>query len=157
MAVLLFGKNGQLGSELERQFQKKHEVISLDRAKADLTNPTQIATRISQYAPRIVINAAAYTAVDKAESEPELAQAINATAPGVMALAAREIGALFVHYSTDYVFDGMANSPYTEDHPTNPQSVYGATKLAGEKAAESAGGQYLILRTSWVYAKYGHN
>jgi len=157
MRVLLFGKNGQLGSELVRQLQEKHEVLSCDRNQADLTNLNQIWSLVAQHEPRVVINAAAYTAVDKAESEPEFAEIINAIAPGVMAQSAREMGALFVHYSTDYVFDGRANSPYDEDYPTSPQSVYGSTKLAGEKAVGAAGGDHLILRTSWVYARHGHN
>lgn len=157
MRVLLFGKNGQLGSELDLQLKERHEVISFDRNQADLTDLSQISTLIAQHAPQIVINAAAYTAVDKAESEAELASAINTIAPGVMAQAAKNIEALFIHYSTDYVFDGCAQVPYSEDHSTNPQSVYGSTKLAGEQAVASAGGQHLVLRTSWVYARSGQN
>ncbi len=157
MRLLLFGKNGQLGCELDDLLREKHEVLSLDRWQADLANARVVSSVITENIPQIVINAAAYTAVDKAESEPELATAINATAPGVMAQACKEVDALFIHYSTDYVFDGRAQMPYTEDHATNPQSIYGSTKLAGEQAVASAGGQYLIIRTSWVYARHGHN
>ncbi len=157
MRILLFGKNGQLGKELTRQLNEKYDVVSLARDDADLADSSEIVKLIKQHRPQIVVNAAAYTAVDKAESEPDVAHAINGTAPGVMARAARNIGALFVHFSTDYVFDGDATSPYHESDPTNPQSVYGCTKLAGEKTVQKATDRFLILRTSWVYAQHGHN
>lgn len=155
--ILLTGINGQLGWELQRTLQALGTVIALDRTQLDLANPDQIRAVLSEIKPAIIINPAAYTAVDKAESETELATAINATAPGVLAEAAKQLDALLVHYSTDYVFDGSKLSPYTEDDPTGPINLYGRSKLAGEQAIQSTGCRHLIFRTSWVYGLRGQN
>lgn len=155
--VLITGAKGQVGRALVASFGGSTEVIACDRSSMDLSNPDSIRARIREAAPEIIINAGAYTAVDKAESEPDLAMAINGTAPGVMAEEAKRSGALLIHYSTDYVFDGSKAGAWVEDDPVNPLSVYGATKLAGEKAIRNAGGRYLIFRTSWVYAPEGKN
>jgi dTDP-4-dehydrorhamnose reductase len=157
MKILVAGKNGQVGYELERSLQGLGEVIAVDRARMDLADLDQVRSVIRQTKPSLIINAAAYTQVDKAESEPELAMRINGEAPGVMAEEAKRIGASLVHYSTDYVFDGTKATPYTEDDVPNPINVYGHTKLAGEKAVQAAGIPYLILRTSWVYGTRGKN
>lgn len=133
------------------------EVIALGREEMNLANSDAIRARIREITPDIIVNAAAYTAVDKAESEPDLAMAINGTAPGIMAEEARRLGALLVHYSTDYVFDGAKTTPYTEEDTPNPLNVYGKTKLAGERAIQASGAPYLILRTSWVYSARGKN
>ena len=155
--ILLIGKNGQVGWELERTLASLGKVIAVDRKVVDLAKTDTIVAAIREVKPDIIVNAAAYTAVDKAESEPELAMAINGIAPGIMAEEARRINALLVHYSTDYVFDGTKIGPYTEQDAPNPQSVYGKTKLAGEQAVQSANGSHLILRTSWVYGGRGKN
>ncbi|HEY2467209.1 MAG TPA: dTDP-4-dehydrorhamnose reductase [Terracidiphilus sp.] len=155
--VLVTGARGQVGRALVASFAGSAEVIACDRNTLDLSNPESIRNRIREDAPEVILNAAAYTAVDKAESEPDLAMAINGHAPGVLAEEAKRAGALLIHYSTDYVFDGSKNKPWVEDDTTNPLSVYGATKLAGEQAIEKAGGRYLIFRTSWVYAPEGKN
>ena len=133
------------------------ELTALGRDELDLSSPAEIRARISAVRPTTIINAAAYTAVDKAESDKDVAHAINAAAPGVMAEEAAKIGALLVHYSTDYVFDGTKRTPYTEDDAPNPQSVYGETKLAGEVAVRQAGANHLIFRTAWIYSREGKN
>jgi dTDP-4-dehydrorhamnose reductase len=155
--VLLTGRNGQIGRELERILADTTELKALGRQELDLAESENIREAIRAFKPNLVLNAAAYTAVDKAESEEPLAHKINAEAPAVMAEEAKKIGAALVHYSTDYVFDGSKSQPYTEDDPTNPLSAYGRSKLAGEKAIEQIGGRYLILRTEWVYATRGKN
>jgi dTDP-4-dehydrorhamnose reductase len=157
LPILLTGKNGQVGRELHRLLARLGEVTAVDRQEMDLAKPGSISGPIREIRPRIIVNAAAYTAVDRAESEETLAHAINAEAPGVMAEEARRLGALMVHYSTDYVFDGKKGSPYVEDDPPNPQNVYGRTKLAGEIAVQQSGANHLIFRTEWVYAREGRN
>lgn len=155
--ILLTGKNGQVGWELQRTLMPLGKVVALDVADLDLADPAAIREAVRSIRPQIIVNPAAYTAVDKAESEPALAQAINAEAPGVFAEEARALGAWMVHYSTDYVFDGAKSGAYLETDIPNPQSVYGRTKLAGEEVVRAAGGKHLILRTSWVYGSRGHN
>lgn len=155
--VLVTGAQGQVGRALLAAFDGTAEVIACDRGTLDISNPDAIRTKIREAAPDVIINAGAYTAVDKAESEPDFAMAINGRAPGVLAEEAKRAGALLIHYSTDYVFDGSKNGAWVEDDPTNPLSVYGATKLAGEQAIQRAGGCFLIFRTSWVYAPEGKN
>lgn len=157
MKILLTGKNGQVGWELERALAPLGEVIACDRTELDLANSEQIVAVVRETKPQIIVNAAAYTAVDKAESEPELAHAINGRAPGILANEAKMLGALLVHYSTDYVFDGTKARPYTEEDAPNPISVYGRTKLAGEQAIQSSGCRHIIFRTSWVYGPRGKN
>ncbi|NOS74941.1 MAG: dTDP-4-dehydrorhamnose reductase [Methyloglobulus sp.] len=157
MKILLTGATGQVGWELARTLLPVGEVIEVDRSQADLADTSSLRAIIQQYQPDVIVNPAAYTAVDKAESEQALAFLINAEAPGVMAEEAKKIGALLVHYSTDYVFDGTKSTPYVEDDATNPINVYGQSKLAGEQAIQSTEGDYLILRTSWVYASRGNN
>jgi dTDP-4-dehydrorhamnose reductase len=161
MKVLLFGKGGQVGWELQRSLAPLGELTALDfdstDHRADFTQPARLAETVRALRPDVIVNAAAHTAVDKAESEPELAAAINAEAPRVLAAAAAEQGAWLVHYSTDYVFDGSGHAPRAEDAPTAPLSVYGRTKLDGETAIRDSGCRHLILRTSWVYAARGGN
>lgn len=163
MKILLTGKTGQVGYELERSLQGVGEIIALDRSQMDLANADQIRQVISAVKPDLIINPAAYTAVDLAESETELAMQINGIAPGVIAEEAKKIGATMIHYSTDYVFDGSkrgANGdliPYTEDDLPNPINVYGKTKLAGEQAIIASGCKHIIFRTSWVYSSHGKN
>ena len=162
MKVLLLGKNGQLGWELQRSLAPLGELVALDRQGApglcgDLGEPDGLAATVRALRPRVIVNAAAYTAVDRAESEPELARRINADAPAVLAREAAACGALLLHYGTDYVFDGSGQTPWREMDATGPLSVYGRTKLAGEQAIVAAGGAHLILRTSWVYAARGGN
>jgi dTDP-4-dehydrorhamnose reductase len=157
MRILLTGKNGQVGWELQRALAPLGVVTAYDREQLDLSDVSQIRAKIRELQPQLIVNAAAYTAVDRAESEPEIAMQVNATAPAAMAEAAKEAGALLIHYSTDYVFDGISTKPYTEDHATNPLNVYGLTKLAGEQAISSSGASYLIFRTSWVYGARGKN
>ena len=152
MRILLTGRNGQVGWELERKLAPLGELIATDRAALDLADPDAIRRVVREAKPQVIVNAAAYTAVDLAESEPELAMLINGIAPGILADEAKRLGALLVHYSTDYVFDGEKATPYVEDDPPNPLNVYGRTKLAGERAIQAAGGRHLILRTSWVYS-----
>ena len=158
MKILLFGSNGQLGWELKRSLTPLGELIAPVRSDAggDLANLDAIAAKIRSAAPDIIVNAAAYTAVDKAETEIELAHTINAAAPGVMAAEARKLGAWLVHYSTDYVFDGSGTAPWRETSATGPLSVYGRSKLAGEQKV-ATWEKHLILRTSWVYAARGQN
>jgi len=157
MKILLFGKNGQVGWELNRSLQPLGEVIALGREEADFSNPESLRKNVRDIQPDIVVNAVAYTAVDKAEEEEKLAATINEIAPGVLAEEALKIKALLVHYSTDYVFDGTKEEPYVETDKTNPINAYGRTKLAGEETIQSSGCEYLIFRTSWVYASRGHN
>jgi dTDP-4-dehydrorhamnose reductase len=156
-AILLIGTNGQVGRELHRMLPRVGEVTALDRTRLNLTQPEEIRRAIRTFHPAYIVNAAAYTAVDKAESEESAARSINAEAPAVMAEEAKKIGAALIHFSTDYVFDGSKTSPYDEDDPANPQNVYGRTKLAGERAIQSSGAAHLILRTAWVYATEGKN
>jgi len=155
--ILLVGKNGQVGWELQRTLASLGDVVAIDRQGMDLANPDSIRNAIRATRPDLIVNAAAYTAVDKAESEPELAMAINGIAPGIMAEEAKRLGATVIHYSTDYVFDGTKKSPYVEEDVPNPINVYGKTKLAGEQAIQAAGIPHLILRTSWVYGLRGRN
>lgn len=162
MRILLLGKNGQVGWELQRSLAPLGELTALDRHGADglcgdLGNPEGIAATVRAVQPQLIVNAAAYTAVDQAESEPELARRINAAAPAVLAREAAAGGALLVHYSTDYVFDGSGERPWREDDATAPLSVYGQTKLEAEQAILASGCAHLILRTSWVYAARGGN
>jgi len=150
--ILLLGKFGQLGRELQRTLATLGEITALDYPEIDLIHAEQLRPIIRKAKPNIIVNATAYTAVDKAEREPHIAQAINAQAVGVMAEEARVLRANLVHYSTDYVFDGTKKSAYTESDRPNPLSVYGRSKLAGEESIQAAGGHFLILRTSWVYS-----
>ncbi len=154
---LILGAHGQLGHELQAAFFGAGEIIAHNRAACDLSDPPSVRTAIRAAQPDVILNAAAYTAVDRAESEPELAMRINGETPGVIAEEAKKIGALLVHYSTDYVFDGSKNKPWTEDDPVNPLNVYGETKLAGERSIQQVGGPFLIFRTSWVFAPHGQN
>jgi dTDP-4-dehydrorhamnose reductase len=155
--ILLTGKNGQVGWELQRTLATLGEVIALDRHGLDLANPDSIRRVVRERKPNLIVNAAAYTAVDKAEEESDLAMAINGMAPGILAEEAKELGAAVIHYSTDYVFDGNKNGPYIEDDAPNPLNVYGKTKLAGEQAIQAVGAPHLIFRTSWVYGMRGKN
>ncbi len=157
MKILLTGASGQVGYELERSLQGLGEVIALDRARMDLSNLDQVRDVIRAVRPGLIVNPAAYTAVDRAESESALAFRINAEAPEVMAREARALGAAMVHYSTDYVFDGSKVGAYVETDATGPLNVYGKSKLAGEQAIAAAGVPHLILRTSWVYGMRGSN
>lgn len=162
MKILLLGKNGQVGWELQRSLAPLGEVVALDfdspgPLTADFSKPESLAATVRAVAPQIIVNAAAHTAVDKAESEPDLARAINASAVGVIAREAATLGAWLAHYSTDYVFDGSGSTPWVEESPTGPLSVYGKTKLEGEEAIRASGVKYLIFRTSWVYAARGGN
>lgn len=162
MKILLFGRNGQVGWELQRSLAPLGEVVALGSAGeaglcGDLADSEGIARTIRTVRPDAIVNAAAYTAVDKAESEADRAVQVNALAPGVMAAEAAQLGAWLVHYSTDYVFDGSGSRPWREDDPTGPLSVYGRSKLAGEQRIVAAHAKHLILRTSWVYAARGGN
>lgn len=152
MKILLTGKNGQLGHELHTQLGPLGQLIPLRREELNLGDPDAIRRTIREVHPHLIVNAAAYTAVDEAESDSASAQTINSAAPAVIAAEARKIGAAIVHYSTDYVFDGNKRTPYEEVDQPNPLNIYGETKLAGEQAVQRAGVPYLILRTSWVYA-----
>ena len=157
MKILLTGKTGQIGKELNNIVGDLGNLITVDRKQLDLSKPNSIEPVILDIKPDIIINPAAYTAVDKAEEEPELAMTVNALAPGLLAKAARKVGAGLIHYSTDYVFDGYSKIPYKEEDPPNPLNIYGKTKLAGEKALAEAGAPFLIIRTSWVYSLHGKN
>ena len=162
MKILLLGKNGQVGWELQRSLAPLGEVVALDfdspgPLTADFSAPESLAATVRAVAPQIIVNAAAHTAVDKAESEPDFARALNAASPAVLAREARTLGAWLMHYSTDYVFDGSGSTPWVEDSPTGPLSVYGRTKLEGEQAIRASGCRHLIFRTSWVYAARGGN
>jgi dTDP-4-dehydrorhamnose reductase len=161
MRILLFGKNGQVGWELQRSLAPLGGLIALDvdskQQSGDFTRLDDIAETVRATAPDVIVNAAAYTAVDKAESEPDLARTINVLAPEVLAREAQKLGSWLIHYSTDYVFDGSGSKPWVETDPTGPLSVYGSTKLKGEEAIRASGCKHLIFRTSWVYAARGGN
>ena len=157
MKILLFGANGQVGFELARSLLPLGDVIALNRENADLTDLEKCRATIQTIQPDVIVNAAAYTAVDKAETERETAFLINAKAVEVFAQEAKKVGALLIHYSTDYVFDGTKNTPYLENDLPNPLNVYGESKLAGEQAIQASGVDYLILRTTWVFASRGQN
>lgn len=157
LRILLTGPDGQVGWECRRSLQALGAVHGVGRAECDLTRPDAIRAVVRQAAPDLIVNTAAYTAVDRAESEPDLARAVNAEAPAVLAEEARRLGASLVHLSTDYVFDGNKPSPYVEDDACNPLSVYGRTKWLGEQAVLASGASAMVLRTSWVYATRGHN
>ena len=157
MSILLLGKNGQVGWQLQRSLAPHGEVVACDHSACDVTDFDHLRSVIRQLRPAVIVNAAAYTAVDRAEAEPELALRINGEAPGIMAEEAARLGALLIHYSTDYVFDGDKPAPYREDDPTGPRSVYGRSKLAGEEAIRAVGGKSVIFRTSWVFGARGAN
>ncbi|KPJ88032.1 MAG: dTDP-4-dehydrorhamnose reductase [Gammaproteobacteria bacterium SG8_11] len=157
MRIMLSGANGQVGWELSRSLLPLGEVVALTRAQCDLSRPDTLSNIVQEIKPDVIVNAAAYTAVDKAEEEEELATVINGTAVGVLAEEAKKHNALFIHYSTDYVFDGKKSEPYTEDDIPNPINAYGRSKLIGEQAIQQVGCDYLILRTTWVYAARGKN
>lgn len=157
MKILITGANGQVGWELQRVFAPLGEVIALGHAQLDLANADALRQAMRHAAPDLILNAAAYTAVDRAEQEPDMAQAVNGIAPGILAEEAQRLNAALVHYSTDYVFDGEKGAPYEEIDAPHPLSVYGATKLAGEKAIAAVDCAHLILRTSWVYGARGKN
>jgi len=152
MKLLLLGNTGQLGWELQRAIQPLGEVVAFDYPQVDLADPASIHKVMQEYRPEGILNATAYTAVDKAESEPELAEAINGKGPGVLAEEARKLNAVLIHFSTDYVFDGTKGAPYEETDLPNPINVYGESKLFGEQAIQTVGGDYLIFRTAWVYS-----
>jgi dTDP-4-dehydrorhamnose reductase len=155
--ILLTGKNGQIGAELERFLAGSSDLLALGRRELDITSSESIRRAIRHFQPQVIINAAAYTAVDHAESDEAVARVVNAEAPTVMAEEAKSIHATLIHYSTDYVFDGLKTDAYEEDDPTNPINVYGKTKLAGEQGIQNASCQYLIFRTAWVYGTRGKN
>ena len=157
LRVQLLGKNGQVGFDLARMLASKAEIHAPDRSVVDLTRPESIRSAVASFRPDVILNAAAYTAVDKAESEPQLAAAVNADAPGALAHAARSANSLLIHYSTDYVFDGTKQGAYVEEDAIRPLNVYGRTKAAGEEAIANSGCDYLILRTSWVFSPRGTN
>jgi dTDP-4-dehydrorhamnose reductase len=162
MRILLLGKDGQVGWELQRALAPLGDLTALDRSDAmplcgDLSEPQRLVETVRRLRPDVIVNAAAHTLVDQAESEPELARAVNATAPGALAHEAAASGAWLVHYSTDYVFDGTGSAPWAENDPTGPLNVYGRTKLEGEQLIRASGCRHLILRTSWVYASRGNN
>jgi dTDP-4-dehydrorhamnose reductase len=155
--ILIFGSIGQVGWELRHKLACLGEIVSLDYPEVDFTKPETLRDAIAEHRPSVIVNAAAYTAVDKAESEPDLAMVINAAAPAVLADEARKLDALLVHYSTDYVFDGAGSAPRLETDIPAPLNVYGRTKLAGDQAIQSSGCDHLIFRTSWVYGARGKN
>lgn len=155
--ILLFGAGGQLGTKLQTLLTSRGVVRPLDQKDIDLRDHTRLRALIHETRPGLIVNAAAYTAVDAAENDTETARLVNAGAPQIMAECARDLGALLVHYSTDYVFDGTAQAPYTEDAPTRPLGVYGQTKLAGEMAIAESGADFLTLRTAWLYSNRGKN
>ena len=155
--ILILGASGQVGRELQRSFVGAGELLCPGRSEADLASPDKLRETVRNVQPDVILNAAAYTAVDRAETERDLAFAVNAEAPRVLAEEAARCNALLVHYSTDYVFDGSKRGPWLETDPANPLNVYGASKLAGEIAIQAAGGNYLIFRTSWVYGPHGKN
>jgi len=157
MNILLFGANGQLGTKLKSLLAAKGNVRAVDQDGLDLRDGARLHALIRESQPALIVNAAAYTAVDQAESDAENARLVNAVAPRIMAECARELQALLVHYSTDYVFDGMASEPYDEASVTNPLGVYGITKLAGEYGVAASGADYLTLRTAWLYSNHGKN
>ena len=152
MKVLLFGSNGQLGWELHRALATLGDVQAMDYPEVDFTSTDRVRDAVRRAAPRVIVNAAAYTAVDRAESEPGTAMAVNAAAPGVIAEESATLGAALIHFSTDYVFDGKKGEPYSENDTPNPLNMYGKSKLAGEKAVEQVGRVFLVIRTSLVYS-----
>jgi dTDP-4-dehydrorhamnose reductase len=154
---LILGAQGQLGIELQVAFQYAGEITACGRAACDLSKPSSIRATVQGARPNVILNAAAYTAVDRAESEPDLAMRVNGDAPGILAQEAKKIGALLIHYSTDYVFSGAKHEPWVEEDPVFPLNIYGATKLAGEKGIQEVGGRFLIFRTSWVFSLHGNN
>ena len=155
--ILVTGAAGQLGYELARVLPQYGDVVALDRSRLDLADADIIRTTVRNLRPRLIVNAGAYTAVDQAEREGALAEAINARAPGVLAEEAQRLGAVLIHYSTDYVFDGLASTPYAEESPTLPLNVYGRSKLHGEQAIAASAATAIVFRTSWVYASRGRN
>jgi len=155
--ILLTGADGQVGFELQRLLAASGEIVSTDRRTLDLSDPDAIVAVVRRVKPALIVNAAAYTAVDRAETEPDLARAINAHAPRILAEEAKRTSAVLVHYSTDYVFDGKRTTPYPEEAPTAPLNVYGSTKLEGEQAIAATGARAIVLRTSWVYGLRGKN
>ncbi len=157
MKIVLFGHAGQLGTRLQSVLSARAYVRGFDRAELDLADLAGLRAVLVEERPDIIVNAAAYTAVDQAESDPDGAALINAEAPGVMAETAAELGSLLVHYSTDYVFDGTASEPYTEDSAAAPVNVYGQTKFDGEQAIRASGAAHVILRTAWLYSNHGRN
>lgn len=157
LSILISGQHGQVSRELQLRLGDLGQLHVLGREQLDLAHPEAIREQVQALKPDLIINAAAHTAVDQAESEPELAFAINAQAPGIFAEEAAQLGIPLIHYSTDYVFDGSKDSPYNEDDVPNPLGVYGRSKLAGERAIAAVGGEHLILRTSWVYSQHGRN
>lgn len=157
MKILLTGKNGQVGFELQRALAPLGNILAVDSGDCDLSDANALRSLIQGYRPDLIVNPAAYTAVDRAESDADMAHAVNAVAPGIMGEEAARLGAALIHFSTDYVFDGEKPSPYAESDPTSPQSVYGSTKLAGEQALAQATPHHLILRTSWVVGAHGGN
>ncbi len=157
MRILLFGSNGQVGHALQARLLLGDDLVAVTRQDCDLTDSESVRATVRRVRPDAIVNAAAYTAVDKAESDRETCFAVNALAPAAMATEAAALGAKLVHYSTDYVFDGRKTSPYQEEDPPDPQNVYGASKLAGEQAIAEAGGDFVVLRTSWVYSNHGAN
>jgi dTDP-4-dehydrorhamnose reductase len=157
MKILLIGKNGQVGWELRRTLAPLAEVVAVDYPEINLTDTPALRQFMAGTRPAVVVNAAAYTAVDKAETETELCRQVNAVAPGVLAEEAKKIGALMVHYSTDYVFDGAKTSPYVETDAPNPLGVYGRSKLEGDRAVKASGADHLIFRLCWVYGARGQN
>lgn len=157
MKILITGKNGQVGFELQRALAPLGEIVAVDQAACNLADPEAVRELVRRVAPDVIVNPAAYTAVDKAESDTATALAVNAQAPGVLGEEAARLGALVVHYSTDYVFDGSKEGTYTETDQPAPQSVYGSTKLAGERALAAGNPRHLILRTSWVVGAHGGN
>jgi dTDP-4-dehydrorhamnose reductase len=157
MKILLLGRDGQVGWQLQRSLAPHGEVVACGRSQCDLSDFDQIRSLVRELRPSVIVNASAYTAVDRAEAEPELASRINAVAPGVLAEEAAGLDALLVHYSTDYVYAGGKEGAYVETDPTGPQSIYGQTKLAGEEAIRAVGGKSLIFRTSWVFGARGNN
>jgi len=156
-AILLTGADGQVGFELARLLAPLGEIVAADRGALDLADPDAIVAVVRRLTPALIVNAAAYTAVDRAESEPDLARAINGRAPGILAEEAKRASAVLIHYSTDYVFDGTRTTPYPEDAPTAPLNMYGRSKLEGERAIAAAGAHAIVLRTSWVYGLRGKN
>jgi dTDP-4-dehydrorhamnose reductase len=157
MKLLILGRDGQVGTALTQLLAPLGTIVAYGRQGADYSRPDELAGLVKREQPDVIVNAAAYTAVDKAESEPELARLVNAEAPTVLARAAAESGAWLIHYSTDYVFDGSGDTPWVENAPTGPLNIYGETKLAGELGIAAAGGRHLIFRTSWVHAPGGGN
>jgi dTDP-4-dehydrorhamnose reductase len=155
--ILLTGRTGQVGRELERRLSPLGQLFAFDHASLDLAIPDQIVARVREVKPDLIVNAAAYTAVDRAESEPWLAAQVNAMAPRILAEEANRLGAALIHYSTDYVFDGAKSTPYVESDSPNPLNAYGKSKLEGERSIQASGCRHLILRTSWVYGMRGTN